>query len=104
MDQAFDAIIHHCERAEFGQARDLGFHKLADFQVIDLGLPGIILQAADGQTDVAFVLVDADDLNLHFLPDFQFIAGMADAVPGDFTQMHQAVRSVDVHESAKIGQ
>ena len=43
VDQAFDAAVQHGERAELGQAGDLGFHQLTDFQALDLVLPGIFL-------------------------------------------------------------
>ena len=75
----------HGKGAELGQAGDLGFHQLADLQVANIVLPGIILHAADGKADVPFFFVNADDLDIHFLPNFQHIAGMADLVPGDLT-------------------
>jgi hypothetical protein len=53
---------------------------------------------------VPFFFVNADDFDFHFLPDFQYVAGMADLVPGDFRHMHQAVSAVDVHKRAKISQ
>ena len=46
VDQAFDTAIQHGKRTEFGQAGDLGFHQLTNFQALDLILPGIFLSDA----------------------------------------------------------
>ena len=104
VNQAFHAAFEHGKSAEFRQAGNFGFNQLTDAQFIDIFLPRVFLEPADGQADMPFLFVDADHFYINFLPDFQHVAGVADAVPGDLAEMHQAVRTVDVHEGAKIRQ
>jgi len=64
-------------------------------------VPRVTLQRADGQADAFLLAVDADDLDLDFLPNFQDLVGVLDAFPGKLGKVHQAVGAVDVDESAE---
>ena len=48
--------------------------------------------------------VDVDDLDLDFLPHFEHLVGMLDAIPGKLGEVDEAVGAVDVDEGAEIGQ
>jgi hypothetical protein len=66
--------------------------------------PGVFRQLTDGQADAFLVAVNIDNFDPDFLPDFEDFAGMLDTFPGEFREVNEAVRAVDVDEGAEIGQ
>ncbi len=104
VNQAFEHVIQAGERAELGQAGNGALDQLADLVLLNVLGPGVALQLAQGEADALLLFVDADDLDLDFLPHLEHFGGVLDALPGNLGEVHQAVRAVDVDKSAEISQ
>ena len=57
---------------------------------------------ARGPVCTSLFAIHIDDLDFYFLPNLKDLLGMLDSVPGKFGEMHQAIRTLDVHKGAKI--
>ncbi len=104
VDQAFQVLIQLGKSAEFGQVGDDPLDQLAFMQAFDLAGPGIGQQLADGKANALTFVVNADHLDVYFLPNFEHILGMIDMLPGDLGEVDQPIGALDVDERAEIGQ
>ena len=104
VDQTLDVTFQAREGAKLGQARDHAFNQLSNAELLDALAPGVITERAQAQSNALLLAIDVDHLDLDFLPHFQDLAGMANAVPGELREVHQAVSAVDVDKSPEIRQ
>ena len=77
VDQTFQVFFKVGKCAELGQAGEEGFHQHTDLVARGAVRPGVVLQLADGQANAFLFAVDADNLDLDILPDFEHFTGMA---------------------------
>ena len=104
MDQTFQILINAGKCAKLCQTGDITFHQLSFFVVFNVLGPRVGQQAADGKANAFALAVNADDLDINFLTDFEHFAGMIDPFPGNLGKVNQAIGTVDVYKSTKLGQ
>ncbi len=80
------------------------FHQLTFFEIFDLDQPGILQELAYGQTNAFAFLIQADNLDLNFFPNFENIFRVLNAFPRDLGKMDQPISAIDVDESTKVCQ
>jgi len=82
----------------------VSFHQLPFLDALHLFQPGIGQQLADRQPDAFLVLINADYLYLHFLPDFEHFVRVLDMFPTDLGQVNQSISAIDIDERPKLCQ
>ena len=105
VDQAFEIVLADAgEGAELGEVGNRTFYQLAFSQVLDLFEPGVFLHAADGKANALPIPINADDLYLNFLPNFQDFVRVLDAFPRYLGEVNKPICAFNINESAEIGQ
>ena len=83
---------------------DRTFHQLTLFYVLNSFQPGIRLKLADRKADALAIVIYIYDFDLDFLTNLEDLLRMIHMLPREFRQMHQTIRTLNIDESAKIGQ
>src|SRR6478752_7103199 len=104
MDQALNSGLKLHKRAEIRQARYRAAHALAGLVLFRGGVPGMRQKLLHAERDAALFRIDLEDARFNFLSDGKNVRGLADAAPGDFRDVQQAVDAADIDERAVIGQ
>ena len=104
MHQAVNAGLQLHESAEGSDADDLAGHDRAFGILRGGGVPGLGLQLLQAQLNALALLVQAEDLDFHFLIGGDDLRGMLHVSPAQVGHMDQAVHAAQIHESAEVGQ
>src|SRR6185312_1128921 len=104
VDQAFDSRCEFHKRAEVHQPSYGAANSLADFVLPTDRLPRMRLELFDAESDAALVRLDLEDLGFDLLANGENVGRFADACPGDFAHVQQAVHSADIDEGSIIGE
>src|SRR5215207_6307651 len=102
VDETLDAVLDPREGSKVCELRHGAANKLPDLIGCRDPAPGFSLGALDRKSDLLFLSIDAQDVDVDFLTYSQHFAWMPDPAPGKLREMDQSVRSADVDEGAEV--
>ena len=103
VDEAFDAAFDLDERTVGDEVDDLAVDLLADGVALLDAFPRIGLGLLKAEGDAFALAVDFDHHDGDFFAHLDDFARVADAAPAHVGHVQQAVETVEVHESAVVG-
>ncbi len=104
VNESFDPFLDLHERAVRNEVGDFAFDLGADRETV-LGLvPGIFLGLLEAEGDALLFLVDIEHDHFDLLTDLEQFARVAKAAPGHIGDVKEAVHSIEVDESAEVGE
>src|SRR5581483_2489638 len=98
-----DAIFDACKGTKGSDLGDDTCYHLARSIALLNGRPGINLGAFDRERDLFLLFINAQDLNLNFLTNVEYLAGVIDATPCQLADMDQSVGTAQIDECSKVG-
>ncbi len=102
VDQAFDAILDSGERAKVGELGHRPANELANLIGGSHPAPRLGLGSLDRESDLLFLGVDAQDVDIDLVTDPQHLTWVPDAAPGQLGEVDEPVRPTNVHEGAEV--
>ena len=104
MNQAFDARLDLDKRAEIHESRDGAAHSLARGVFSGNGIPRMRLHLLHADGNAMLIGIDLDDLRLNLLAHGEHVRRFVNAMPGNFADVKQRVRSADLDKRPVVGE
>src|SRR5208283_3051707 len=103
VNQTFNTGLDFHERAKVHKPGNGAAHAFARLVFFGNRIPRMWLQLLRADRNTMFVGVDLDNHGVDLLADREHIRGLVNALPGNFANMQQRVRSTDIDERSVIG-
>src|ERR1700716_4025861 len=104
MEQALDTVVQLEKGAVLLGLGDLALDDGARREALLDGLPGVLAHLPQRQRDPRQLVVQLNDLDLDFASHRQNLVDRVDTVPGELTDVDQAVGATEVDEGAIGGE
>src|SRR5215213_9693895 len=102
VDESLDAVLDPGECSKVCELRHGAANKLSDLVGGRYTAPRLSLGALDRKSDLLFLSVDTQDVDVDFLAHSQHFARMPHPAPGKLGEMDQSVSSAYVDEGAEV--
>ena len=104
MNQALNTRLETRESPEIDDIGNDSFDYLVDLVLLLYQRPRVRLKPFQAEANPLALVVQPQDVDIHFLTGFQHFAGMRNPIPRQFRHMDQPIRPTQIHESSEISE